>query len=69
MYDKCQKAAPRINQTGKEFGAYLQSMRSNLLDLSAAGASNATQLIHCIQRELRSEICTTVYQNPIVPKD
>ena len=44
-------------------------MRSNLLDLNAAGASNTTQLIHCIQRELRSEICTAVYQNPTVAKD
>ncbi len=40
MYDKWQRAAQRTNQTGKEFREYLQSIRSNLLDLDNVRASN-----------------------------
>ncbi len=69
MYDKWQRAAQRTNQTGKEFGAYLQSIRSNLLDLDAAGAPNEIQLIHRMRQVLTSEIRHALYRNPTVPKD
>lgn len=69
MYDRWQKATQRTGQTGKEFGAYLQSIRSNLLDLDAVGAPNETQLIHRMRQGLRSEIRAALYRNPTVPKD
>lgn len=40
MYDRWQKATQRTDQTGKEFGAYLQSIRSHLLDPDATGFPN-----------------------------
>ena len=69
MYDKWQRVTQRTNQTGKKFGSYLQSIRSNLLDLDAAGAPNETQLIHRIGQGLRSKICAVLSQNPTVTKD
>ena len=69
MYDRWQKATQRIGQTGKEFGAYLQSIRSNLSDLDTAGASNESQLIYRMRQGLRSKIRVALYRNPIVPKD
>ena len=69
MYDRWQKATQRTGQTGKEFGAYLQSIGSNLLDLDTAGAPNETQLIHRMRQGLRSEIRAALYRNPTVPKD
>ena len=42
MYNKWQRATQRINQTGKELGVYLLSIRSNLLDLDEVGALNET---------------------------
>lgn len=48
MYDKWQKATQCTGQTDKKFGAYLQFIWSNLLDLNAVSAPNKTQLIHRI---------------------
>ncbi len=69
IYDKRKKVAQHTNQTGKDFGAYLQSIRSNLLDLDIAGAPNKTQLIHHMRQGLKLEIRATLYQNPTVHKD
>ncbi len=69
MYDKWQRAAQRINQTGKEFIAYLQSIRLNLLDLDAASAPNKTQFIYRIRQGLRSEICSALCRNLTVSKN
>ncbi len=66
MYDKWQRAAQRTNQTGKEFGAYLQSI---LLNLDGADAPNETEHIQRMQQRLRSEICTALYQKLTVRKD
>ena len=69
MYDKWQKATQRIGQTGKEFGAYLQFIRSNLLYLNTAGAPNKTQLIHYMRQGLSSEICAALYRKTTIPND
>ena len=69
MYDKWQKAAQRTNQTGKEFRAYLESIRSNLLDLDVADAPNETQLIYRMRQGSRSKICAALYQNHTVPQN
>lgn len=69
MYDKFHKATQRSGQTGKEFGAYLQSIRSNLLDLDEVGAPNEIQLIHRMRQGLRTEVRAALYRNPTVPKD
>ncbi len=61
MYSKWQKVAQRTYQTGKEFGAYLQSIQSNLLDLDVASAPNETQIIYRIRQGLRSEFCAALY--------
>lgn len=42
MYDRWQKATHNAKLRRKEFGAYLQSIRSHLLDLDATGVSNET---------------------------
>ncbi len=69
MYDKWQRAAQQTNQTSKGFGAYLQSIRSNLLELDEADSPDETQLIYRIRQALRSEIRATLYRNLTVPKD
>ena len=69
MYNKWQKATQRAGQTGREFGAYLLSIRAALQDLDASGAPNETQLIHRMRQGLRSELRAALYWNPTVPKD
>lgn len=69
MYNKWQKATQRAGQTGKEFGAYLLSIRATLRDLDASGAPNETQLTHRMRQGLRSELRAALYWNPTVPKD
>ena len=69
MYNKWQKATKRTNQTDKEFGVYLQSIRSNLLDPDIVEAPNERQLIHRIQQGLRSKIHVVFYRNPTVSKN
>lgn len=69
MYDKWHRATQGPSQTGKQFGAYLQSLRTNLLDIDSVGAPNETQLIHRMRQGLRTEIRAALYRNPAVPKD
>lgn len=69
MYTKWLKATQRAGQTGKEFGAYLQSIWATLQDLDAAGAPSETQLIHRMRQGLRPEIRAALCWNPTVPKD
>lgn len=54
MYERWQKATQRTGRTGKESGAYLQSLRSHLLALDANGVPNETKLIHRMPQGLRS---------------
>ncbi len=69
MYDKWQKAIKQTNQTDKLFGVYLQSTRSNLLDLDKVEAPNETQLIHRIKQSLRSKIRVAFHRNLTGSKD
>lgn len=69
MYSKWLKATQRAGQTGKEFGAYLQSIWATLQDLDAAGAPSETQLIHRMRQGLRPKIRAALCLNPTVPKD
>ncbi len=69
MHDKWHAATQRGGQTVREFGAYLQSVRSVLLDLDEAGAPNETQLMHRMRQGLRSEIRAAIYRIPTTPKD
>lgn len=54
MYERWQKATQRTGWMGKESGAYLQSLRSHLLDLDANGVPNETKLIHRMPQGLSS---------------
>ena len=69
MNNKWHRAFQRSGQSGKEFGAYLQSIRSNLLELDEAGAPNETQLVHRMRQGLRPELQAALYRNPTIPKD
>lgn len=69
MHDKWHEATGRGGQAVREFGAYLQSIRSVLLDLDEAGASNETQLMHRMRQGLRPEIRAAIFRIPTVPKD
>ncbi len=69
MYNKWQRAAQRTNQNDKEFRAYLQLIQSNWLDFNKVGACNKSQIIYCIQPNVRSEIRIASYCNSTVFKD
>ncbi len=60
---KGKKATSFTNQTGEEFGEYLQSIRSKILDLDNIRASNKTHLIYCIKQDLKSKIRTVLNSN------
>lgn len=69
MHDKLHEATQRSSQTVRDFGAYLQSIRSALLDIDEAGAPNETQLMHRMRQGLRPEIRAAIFRIPTVPKD
>ncbi|MCJ1344812.1 hypothetical protein MMC31_003015 [Peltigera leucophlebia] len=69
LYDKWQRATQRSGQTGKEYRAYLQSIRTNLLELDEVGPPNETQLTHRMRQDLRSEPQAALYRNGTVPLD
>lgn len=46
MYKKWQKVTQRISQTGKEFGAYLQSIFTNLQELDEENLLTEKFFIH-----------------------
>lgn len=69
MHDKWHEATQRGGQRIREFGAYLQSIRSVLLDLDEAGARNEKQLMHRMRQGLRPEIRAAIFRIPTIPKD
>lgn len=69
MYEKWQRATQRIGQTGKEFGAYLQSIRTNLQELGEDDLLNEKLLLYHMRQGLRPEVRAALYLNPEVPKD
>lgn len=69
MYEKWQRATQRISQTGKEFGAYLQSIRTNLQEFGEEDLLSEKLLIHHMRQGLRPEVRAALYLNPTVPKD
>ena len=69
MYDKWQRATQRSGQTGKEYGAYLQSIRTTLRDLGEGDFLNEKILIHHMRQGLRSEVRAALYRNPSLPTD
>lgn len=69
IYDKWQRATQRSGQTGKEYGAYLQSIRTTLRDLGEGDFFNKKILIHYIRQSLRSEVQAALYRNLSIPTD
>ena len=69
MYEKWQRATQRSGQTGKEYGAYLQSIRTTLRDLGEGDFLNEKILIHHMRQGLRSEVRAALYRNPSIPTD
>lgn len=69
MHDRLHEATQRGGETVREFGAYLQSIRSALLKVDEAGAPNETQLMHRMRQGLRQEIRAAIFGIPIIPKD
>lgn len=69
IYDKWQRATQRSGQTGKEYGAYLQSIRSNLQDLGECDFLNEKILIVHMRQGLRPEVRAALYRNPSAPTD
>lgn len=69
MYEKWQRATQRSGQTEKEYGAYLQSIRTNLQDLGEGDFLNEKILIHHMRQGLRPAVRAALYWNPTVPAD
>lgn len=69
MYDKWQRATQRSGQTSNEFGAYLQSIKTNLQELGEGDILNKKLLIHHMRQGLRPEVQAALYRNPTISKD
>ena len=69
MYEKWQRATQRVGQTGKEFGAYLQSIRTNLQELGEVDLLSEKLLLYHMRQGLRPEVRAALYLSPEVPKD
>ena len=69
MYEKWQRATQRNGQTGKEFGAYLQSIRTNLQELGEDDLLSEKLLLYHMRQGLRPEVRAALYLSSTVPKD
>ena len=69
MYEKWQRATERISQTGKEFGAYLQLIRTNLQEFGEEDLLSEKLLIHHVRQGLRPKVRAALFLNPTVPKN
>ena len=69
LYEKWQRATQGIDQTGKEFGAYLQSIRTNLQELGEDDLLSEKLLLYHMRQGLRPEVRAALCMNPEVPKD